>query len=439
MSTTIEDLSSTSKRLKVEIPADIIEKEYISSLDNIRQRARIPGFRPGKSPVSLIEKKFGDDIRSDLLDKLVPEYLSKVIKEADLTPVSMPRLESALNIKRNEPLIFSFTLEVRPVIDGLNYTGLKVEEIETELDDSEIEDTLKGLQQERAVYEVVEREIKGDDLLVIDFEKLDESGGNVLSSGKDQVMDLSGNLTPPGILESLTGRKKGEVVEIDLPSFEGGDKADESEEDKQQKGNTIRITIKEVKEKNLPGIDDEFARDFDCDTLDALREKIREGLLRAKKGSAEKRQKEKLYDILVESHEFDVPESLLETELERLVVNEKLSRKKSKDLVSESRAETGTVDNDDSGIVEEVRPKAVNNVKASILMDMIAEKEGITVTDEEVGMKLGILARELKATPEVVKNLFVTKDGSLDNFRYKIRDEKVLDFILSRAEITKGE
>ncbi|MEC4675496.1 MAG: trigger factor [Nitrospirota bacterium] len=436
MSTTIEDLSSTSKRLKVEIPADVIEKEYKSSLDNIRQRARIPGFRPGKSPVSLIEKKFGDDIRSDLVDRLVPEYLSKVIKEADLTPVTMPRLESALDIKRNEPLIFSFTIEVRPVIGELNYTGLKVEEIETALDDSEIEDTLKGLQQERAVYEVVEREIKGDDLLVIDFEKLDESGGNVLSSGKDQVMDLSGNLTPPGILENLTGKKKGDVVEIDLPSFEGGDKADESE---QEKGNTIRITIKEVKEKNLPGIDDEFARDFGCDTLDALREKIREGLLLAKKGSAEKQQKEKLYDILVESHEFDVPESLLEKELERLVVNEKLSRKKSKDLVSESRAETGDEDNDDSGIVEEVRPKAVNNVKASILLDMIAEKEGITVTDEEMGMKLGILARELKTTPEVVKNLFVTKDGSLDNFRYKIRDEKVLDVILSKAEITKGE
>jgi trigger factor len=427
--TAVEDISATKKRLKIEIPTDVIEKEYRESLDKVRQSAKIPGFRPGKVPASLIEKKFGGDIRADILDRLVPRYYSEALKAKELVPVALPEFESALDIKLNEPLSFVFTVEVRPVVTDLNYTGLKVEEIAVSVDDKEIDDTIKGLREERAVYEVVDREIKADDLLVIDYVKLDPAGEKELSSAKDQVMNLGRNLAPQGILDEIVGRKKGDVIEIALPSVEGGEVKEE------EKGDRLRITIKEVKEKRLPEIDDELAKDFGHETLESLRAKVNEGILRAKKDKAASAQKEKLLEKLLESYEFEIPQSLLDKELETLVINEKHSKQRPKDLAAGS----DTTAEEDAAIVERLRPQAIRNVKAEIILDLIAEKEGITVSEDEIKTRIGFLAKHLQTTPEAVINLFVTKDGSLDNLKRTIRDEKATDIILSKAEISKGE
>jgi trigger factor len=127
LETTVEDISTTKKRLKIEIPSAVIREEYNSSLNNVKMKAKIPGFRPGKIPNNLIEKKFGDDIRADIIDRLVPQYYSKALKDADLVPVTMPTLEDTLEIKKDQPLAFSLTVEVRPKISDLTYTELKVE------------------------------------------------------------------------------------------------------------------------------------------------------------------------------------------------------------------------------------------------------------------------------------------------------------------------
>jgi trigger factor len=429
LATTVEDISTTRKRLKIEIPTDIIEKEYSESLDKVRQRSRIPGFRPGKAPITLIEKKFGNDVKADIIDRLVPQYYSKAMKEAELVPVTLPQFESTLDFKRHEPLSFALTVEVRPPVGDLNYVGMKVEDVPCVVEEKEIEETIKGLQEGRAMFEAVDREIKEDDLVIIDYVKLDTTGEKELSSAKDQVMNLGNNLTPKGILDELLGRKKGDVVEIILPAVEGGEVKEGAQ------GNRLRITVKEVKEKKLPLIDDELAKDFGHDSLDSLREKVREGILKAKKDKGAGEQKAKLLEQLVKSYDFDIPESMLDRELETLVINEKHRKNpqgQRQGAAGESSAE------DDEKLVEELRPKAVHNVKATILLDTIAEKEGVTVTEEELKTRVTLLARHLQTTPEAVINLFMTKDGSLDSLKHSIRDEKVLDLILSKAEIIKG-
>lgn len=433
MSTTIEDITGTKKRLKIEIPADIIQKEYRMSVSSVRQKAKIPGFRPGHAPESIIEKRFGNDIKSDILDKLIPDYYSKALKEAELVPVALPQFENSLEIRKDEPLSISLTVEVRPKVGDLKYTALKVEEKEVSVEEKDIEDTLRGLQDERAMYEVVDRPVKESDLIVIDYVKFDPTGEKELSSAKDQVMNLGNNMAPQGILDEIVGKKKGEVVEITLPSFEGGEVKEGD-----GNGDRIRITIKEVKEKKVPEIDDEFAKDFGHDSLEALREKIRTGILSAKKDTVAKEQKARLLDMLVDSHEMDIPESLLEKELENLIVNEKASQKKSGELISESGQGHGAESGDDAEITERLRPRAVKNVKATILLDMIAEKEGVTVSEDEIKTRIAILARHFQTTPENVINLFVTKDGSLENFKHTIQDEKVMNLVLSKAEMVKG-
>ena len=426
MATIIEDISSTKKRLKIEIPAEILEKEYTGSLHNVRQRARIPGFRPGKAPMSMIEKRFGDEIKSELLEKLIPTYYSQAVKEADLAPVAMPKIETNIDLKRNEPLVFSLTVEVRPKIEDLNYSGIKVAGIAASVDDKEVDDTLKGLQNDRAMFEAIDREIREDDLLIIDYVKLDPAGEKEIASEKDQVMNLGNRLTPHGILDNLIGKKKGDIVEVTLPEVVGKELKEDSD-----KGDKLRITIKEVKEKKLPEIDDEFAKDFGNDSLVALKEKIKDGILTAKQENGKKQQKAKIIETLVESHTIDVPESLAEAELEHLINNERHADNSIK------QAETAS-EKADAVLAEKLRPKAVKNVKATIILDEIAEKEKIIVSEAEVNDRISLIAKQFQATPDAIVNLFMTRDGSLENLRHNIREEKVLDFLLASAEITKG-
>jgi trigger factor len=426
----VEDISSTKKRVKIEIPADTIDQEYRESVDKMRQRAKIPGFRPGKAPMNLIEKRFGADIKTDIVDRLVPHYYSKAMKEAGLVPVTMPKFETEVELKMHEPLSFTLTVEVRPNIADLNYAGLKVDDVEVKVEDKEIEDTIGGLQEGRAMYEVVDREIREDDLIVIDYVKFDPTGEQEISSAKDQVMNLGNKIAPQGILEELLGKKKGDIVEIVLPSVESGEVREDA-----AAGDRLKITVKEVKEKSLPAVDDELAKDFGHESLESLRERVKEGLVKAKKDKAAGQQKEKLLETLLKAYEFDIPESLLDRELESLVVNEKLSRKKSKELVDSPEAATPEAD---ALLTEELRPKAVKNVKTAILLDMIAEKENISASDEELRTRIGLLARHFQTTPENVINLFVTKDGSLESLRRTIRDEKVMDLVLAKADVVKG-
>jgi trigger factor len=427
LATRVEDISTTKKRLKIEIPADILEKEYRDSLNKIRQRARIPGYRQGKTPLSIIEKRFGHEVKSEMLEKLVPTYYAQAVKDADLSPVTMPKIEEGLDFKRNEPLSFSLTVEVRPKIDNLNYTNITVEDIEVSVDDEEIEDTVKGLQNDRAMFEAVDREIGKDDLLIIDYVKLDPSGEKELTSAKDQVMNLGNTLTPRGIFDAVLGKKKGDAVELTLPDVDINERKEVEE-----KGNKLRITIKEIKEKKLPDLDDEFAKDFGHDSLSALKEKIREGILAAKQGNAKKQQKSRIVDALVNDHSFDVPESLTQAELEHLIVNEKTADK------SAQHGTDAAPDKTDEELAAALRPKAMKNVKATIILEEIAEKEKISVSETEMKDRIALIAKQLQATPDAIVNLFMTRDGSLDNLRHNIREDKVLDFLLSRAEITKG-
>lgn len=438
METTVEDISTTKKRLKIEIPSAVIREEYNSSLNNVKMKAKIPGFRPGKIPNNLIEKKFGDNIRADIIDRLVPQYYSKALKDADLVPVTMPTLEDTLEIKKDQPLSFSLTVEVRPKISDLTYTELKVEEIPVQVDDHEVDETLKRLRDDRAVVSVVDRPVQEDDLIIIDYTKLDPAENKELSSGTDQLMNLGNNLVPKGILDELIGKQKGDVIEINIPAFDASGQTGEliQEEDK---GNRIRITIKEIKEKILPEIDDDFAKELGQDTLISLKEKIREGILNAKNANAAKQQKSKLLATIVDSHDFDIPESLLEKELQTLMINEKASIEQAKGAFENKDGDVSSKEASDTELMEKLKPTAVQNVKSMILLDMIAEKEHVSVSEEELKSRILLLAQQFQSTPETIINLFVTKDGSLDNLKNNIKDEKVLDLLLSKAETIKGE
>lgn len=435
----IEDINATKKRLRLEIPSDVIEKEIGDSLEKVRQKAKIPGFRPGKAPISLIEKRFGKEVEAEVLDKVIPEYYSKAIKEAEITPVATPTFEERLDFKRNNPLNLLFTVEVLPKIENLEYENIKIKDIPVIVDDDEMEEYIKKLREDKAIYEVAEKDVEKDDLVTFEYTDCNIIGEENPPSLKEQISKMGNEIFPLDIMEKVLGKKKGEIVEFNT-TF------DENCKSKELAGKTVemKVLIKEIKKKNLPAIDDEFAKDLGLENITEMRERIRERLSAFKKEQIEKIQKANIINKILESHKFEVPETLFRRQLESLMMQESLSPKKSLETTSvfdnlEQEKVIAPQSRDDVEKMQaELENRALRNVQASIIIDMIGEKEGIAVADNEVNDRISLLAQRLSATPEAVKNLY-SREGSLEGLKHSIYEDKVMDLLLAKAEIEKGE
>jgi trigger factor len=436
----VEDINTTKKRIRIEIPSDVVEKEIGDSLEKVRQKAKIPGFRPGKAPISLIEKRFGKEVEAEVLDKVIPEYFSKALKEAELMPVTMPIFDERLDFKRNNPINLSFTVEVMPKIENLNYENIEIEDIHVEVDENDVENYLKKLQEEKAVYEVAEKTVGKDDLVTFEYLDCKLIGGESPPSLKEHISKMGNEIFPLDIMEKVMGKKKGEFVEF-TTTF------DEHYKSKELAGKTvdIKVMISEIKKKNLPEIDDEFAKDVGFENLSEMREKIKEKLYAVKKEHIARIKKANIINKILESHNFEVPEILLTRELESLMLQESLSQNKSIGTASESNSleqeETVATQSqkDMEKLQTELKSKALKNVRASIIIDMIGQKEGITVTDNEVNDRISLIAQRLSTTPEAVRNFYHYKEGSLEGLKHSVFEDKVMDLLLSKAVLKKGE
>ncbi|MBI4684901.1 MAG: trigger factor [Nitrospirae bacterium] len=412
----VEDISTTKKRLKIEIPSEAIEEKIKLSLEKMRQQAKIPGFRPGKAPMNMIEKHFGKSAEAETIEKIIPEFYEKALKEADIVPVASPELDGGLNFQRHNPLSLAFTVEIRPRIQNLSYSELAVKDIPITVTDSDIEAALKRLQDGKATYEIAEKAAENGDLVTVDYEiKYDDQ----TSSAKDQVLQVGIGTLPKEISDSLIGKKAGETAEAeaDFPeNFHVKALAG--------KKTMVKNHIKAVKKKILPAIDDELAKDLGFENLDSLKAGVREEIEKAKKNEVQKIQKDEILEKLVNTHDFDLPESMLDRELSA--------------LVSEVRAAKKS-DKDENALRNELRPEAVRTAKAEILLSVIGGKEGIIVTDDEMKEKILEISQRLSMTPETLMKIYIQRDGSLEGFRSSLHGQKVLDLLLSMAKTEKGE
>lgn len=411
----VEDISQTKKRLKIEIPSDVIESERKDYLEKLRATAEIPGFRPGKAPLSLIEKRFGKEVKERVLQKVITEFYGRALEEAGLSPITLPVLNEGFEFKRGSPLNLSFTVEVMPRLDNLNYENISVKDIQVIVDEDDVKDALKRLAEERAIYEVAEKEIGTGDLVTIDVVDCEIVGGETPPSVKEEVSKIGKEILPPEVIEKLIGKKKGETVEFTTT-------LDKWITLKELRGKTAKIkcTIKEIKQKTLPLIDDEFAKDLGFKNLSELEEVTKEKVYKAKKEVAERIQKAEILNKIIESNDFEVPETLLKWELASIMAYEQPSEESSNEDVE-----------------AKLKQKALKNAKAFIVINAIGKKEGITVTDGEINEKIFSIAQKLQATPEAVKKLYMLKDGSLEGLRQSIFEEKVLNMLLSKATIEK--
>jgi len=407
------ELSATKRRLRIEIPAEALESEIQKSLREVQRRSNIPGFRPGKAPMSLIEKKFGKNVESEVLEKAIPTFYAEAVKEAGITPLSGPELEDSLDFKRNEPLSLTVTVDVRPKVEPLSYSGLTVKDVPIEFSEEEVDRVLRNLAEERASYESVDSGIENGDLVTLDYSARGDEG-----SAKDVVLKVGSAPYPEELSKSLLGHKQGEefVAEVEFP--------EDSPLPLAGKKPTLTIVVKDVKRRVSEHIDDEFAKDLGYEGLDALRERVRQNILASKTRHTDRLKEGEILNQLVESHVFEVPEGMVNAELEGLV----------SEAVAASRGEQKEED-----LREQFKPKAEKGVRASILLDLIGEKEGVSVSDEEMKEEILSLAQRFQVTPENIMKYHVARDGSLDKFRRGLYERKVLKNLLAGATVTQGD
>ncbi len=416
---TVEDITATKKRLKIEISAEAVEKEIRESLERLRRKTTLRGFRTGKAPLELIEKRFGKEVESDVLDRIIPQEYAEALKEANITPVASPVLEEKIDFKRRDPISLTLLVEIMPKIETLRYEKIKIKDMPVEVTDPEIESVLKRQQEEKATYEPSDGPVVMNDLLVIDYSA---QGDGV--EAKDQVFKVGGSMFPEDFSQKLLGKNKGDEFVIDT-TFPG----DHPSGKLAGKSLALDVVIRDIKKVNLPAMDDEFAKDMGFESLTELRKRINEEILKAKKNEVAKMQKAEIIKTLIESHEFDVPETLVESELERLV-SASLAGKGEKDRPAAEEAEKLKVD---------LMPIAVRNVKASLLIETIGKEQGVSVTDDEMKNAILSISQRLSVSPENIMKFYISRDGSLDGLKGSIFEDKVLDLILSKAELEKGE
>jgi len=416
---TVEDISATKKRLRIEIPADMIEQEIRDSLEKLRRKTTIPGFRTGKAPIDLIEKRFGREVESDVLERVIPQGYVDALREADITPVANPVLEEKSDFRRRQPLSMTLTVEVMPNIGNLKYEEIPLKDIPVAVSDSDVESVLKRQQEEKATYEPSEGPIEMNDLIVVDY----SSPGDGVEA-KDQIAKVGGSIFPEEFTQKLLGRAKGEELSVEA-TFAG----DHPLENLAGKHLTMKVVIKDIKKVNLPAIDDELAKDIGFQNLDEMKKRIGEEIEKAKRNEVAKIQKAEIIRNLIESHEFDIPESLVERETETLV-SAALSHR------PEGAAPT---EQERDALEQEVRPNAVKNVKASLLIETIGKAQGVSVAEDEVKRAIISLAQRLSVSPEQIMKFYISRDGSLEGLKGSLFEEKVLDLILSKAKLEKGE
>ncbi len=414
---TTEDLTNTKKRISIEIPADAVESEIQGALVSVRAQTRLPGFRKGKAPMSLIEKRFGKDVEGEAMERLVSKYYTEALKETGFVPVGQPVVEGGIELKRNEPLEFTLTIEVRPEVE-VKYEGMKVKDVPVKVKDSDIEETLMRLQQERATFEPASGPVQKGHLVVMDYESVEDG-----KSFKDEVFKVGSDLMPAEFSDKLVGVIKGGTTE-----FEVAFPKDYYSPELAGQVRTFKVTVKEIKDELTPEFDDEFAKDMEFDDLDSLKKHVRQRMEDSQLQTIERMQKGLLIKDLIEAHEFAPPQSYVDSEIENM-----LAQERSKSLATPAE-EGKTPEFDEKARREELMPEAVNRSKASVMLDIIGEREKIEVNEEDMKSRIVQMSMEANTSPENLMKYYVAKDGSLEGLRQVIFEEKVLDAVLSKAE-----
>jgi trigger factor len=413
---------STKREIAVEVPAEEVVRQTDALIQKYQKLARLPGFRRGHVPASIIKHRFAEDIKTEVVEALVPRYFRQEAQKQGLTPVSQPRVTD-LHIHDGEPLKFKASFEVLPEIKVEGYRDLRADKPEINVTDAEVDEALASVREQHATFSTIEGRVLQDG----DFAQVSLDGKPTAGEGQPVHMDevlveIGGKNTMPEFTENLRGASAG-----DEKSFDVVYPADFS--DQRLAGKTFSYTVKvhSLKQKTLPELNDDFAKELgEFTSLEEVKKQIRENMESERKHRAEHEAKDKLVAELVNRNDFEVPESLVEHQIDLRL------ERGLRALAAQGMRQEDLKKMDFARLRAGQKDQAVQEVKAALLLDKVAEHEKIEVSDEELERELDSLAKQTKQTVEAVRAR-LTRDGGLDRMKDRIRNEKTLDFLYHQS------
>jgi trigger factor len=417
-----QDVTSVKKVVGVEIPADIVGREMSRVTKEYARHARIPGFRKGKIPLPVIRRRFENDIRSEVLERLLPVYFKEAIDEKGLEAVGNPELKSVGEFVEGAPLRFDAEFEIRPQVELGTYKGLKAEGTSVEVTQDEVDGTLERIRDQGSTMRpITDRSSQDGDYVVVDIVSSGE--GVERSTTNGYYVHLSDDAPLPEMREAVTGKNPGDEV-----TFQKTWDEDAPNEDVRGKTVTYEVTVKEIQLREMPELNDEFAKSTGwAESVDELRKKVEDDLKGHKENESKQKVRRQLGDALVEAHEFDVPEALIFDETAHALRN--YAR-----MLSQQGVDPENANIDWEKLRDDFRPEALKRVKLSTILDAVARKEGLEATDEEVDQEIRKGVYNQSEFASLKRRLL--EDGTYADLRRHVIEEKAFELITNEAKIT---
>jgi trigger factor len=420
----IDELGPVQRKVRVELPAETVANEFSRAYKNLGQRVRVKGFRTGKIPRTVLQGIYGDEVKGEVRSHLVEESLGEVIKERGLEIVSRPEVE-ANELDEGGAFSFSAVFEVKPQIQIKDYVGIEVETVRLSVTDAQVDEALRRLQEGHARLEPIadRNTIQKGDFVTLDFEGSIAGKPFAGSKGENYLLEVGARRALPQFEDAVIGLKPAErqTVQVTYP---------EDYPNKEIAGKAVdfSVVVREIKQKVLPTLDDEFAKDHgECASLDELRSRIRTRLEDELKHYQDEDLKEKLVSHLLESHPFTTPLSMVERQTRYLMER----------YQNELAGQAGS-DANAAPPMEEARKtleaRATRQVQATLLVEKISQLENIEVTDKDVQARVDNLARAAGDRAKTVRE-FYSRPDSRDELRAQLVFDQTVGFLLERAKI----
>ena len=420
MKVAVEELGACKRRLQVEEAPEVVSKAWEKAFTRVQKEAKLPGFRKGKVPRGMIKLHFSDDVRQEVARHLIPDVYRQALEETKLRPVEEPDLKE-VSLEEGAPLKFEAFVEIKPAITLGQYTGLSVKHEPKPFEEREIDEALENLREQHAEFRTVERPADVKDLVIMDYTLTPEGVEPVTQTGYSFVIG--------------SGAVMREVEEAVIGLAAGGERTanvrfpdDHRNESLRGKSGLATVKVSEVKEKILPTLDDELAKTVgQFDTLAALKDEVRRGLQSRREAENRRALEDAVTEAVLAGHQIEVPDALVLRQVGHLIEH-------TRDRMRRQGIDPDKLPWDYGKLLEELKPGAEKAVRRSLVLEAIAEKEGMTPTDADIDAEVEKIAVANNRPAPAVRRI-MSQNGDLEGLKHNLRESRTLEFLISKSSV----
>ena len=420
MKVAVEQIEGCKRRLAVEAPAEVVQQEWERAYGRVQKQARLPGFRKGHVPRTLVKLHFASDVRREVAEHLIPDVYKQALTEAQLDPVDEPDLQD-VKLEEGAPLSFVAVVEVKPAIDPGEVMGVDVKHAPGTVGDADVDQAIEAAREGQAEYRTVERGAAPGDLVIIDYTLTPEGQEPTTANGYQFI--IGGGTVFAEIDQAVVGASAGDERQVGLRFPD-----DYRVEDLRGKTGAASVKLLEVKEKSLPVLDDDFAKSLGpFETMDAVRVEVRKQLEARRQADDKRALEDKLIDVVLARNTFAVPEAMVMRHIAHQVEH-------ARERMRRQGFDPERIPWDYPKLVADMKPEAEKAVRRALVLEAIADREQLTPTDDDVEVEIDKIAQATQRPVPAVRRM-MEKSGDLDGLRHGLRERMTLEFLTRHASI----